>query len=305
MRHLGLACLVLCCSLIVSAQTGVPVVPERTTACAPIRPLRGDAEQMARQIGVIALVERLRTLSETCDQSGTNTVEQLVLHQRITEHVVSASLDVEAVVGEIDYERAQIAEMRNTLSNARDRQVNLLSMANIVAGTGSGIITNAMQFSNATAKVGDGIGVGGGIAGVFLSVLGLRVRGGKASLGIAPNMLAPLFGRKPELRSIYPEDVWAYLNTAPAADPRIHLPWREELISDWITEKRIGPPDAPASQKRIGLLTSSIAEQKRLSIDVLSDRALMLLDLRSRVMLMNRDLRTLLNSVNELPIGMQ
>ena len=189
------------------------------------------------------------------------------------------------------------------LMSAQTRKINLLSLANIVAGTGSGILTNAMQFSDRTALAGDGVGVGGGAAGVVLSILGLRVQGGKASLGIAPNMLAPLFGRTPELRSIYPQDVWAYLNTAPASDPRIHVPWREELINQWVQQKRIGPPDAPASQKKIELLTSRIAEHKRLPIDVLTDRTLMLVDLRARVGLMNRDLRDLLGVVSQLPVA--
>ena len=160
-----------------------------------------------------------------------------------------------------------------------------------------------MQFSDRTALAGDGVGVGGSAAGVVLSIIGLRVQGGKGSLGIAPNMLAPLFGRKPELRSTYPDDVWAYLNTAPATDPRIHVPWREELMSEWMKAGRIGPPDAPGSQKKIDLLTSRIAEHKRLPIDVLTDRTLMLLDLRARVALMNHDLRDLLSAVSQLSVS--
>jgi hypothetical protein len=149
------------------------------------------------------------------------------------------------------------------------------------------------------------VGVGGGAAGVVLSVLGLRVQGGKASLGIAPNMLAPLFGRTPELRSIYPEDVWVYLNTTPASDPQVHVPWREELINQWVRQKRIGPPDAPASQKKIDLLTSRIGEHKQLPIDVLTDRVLMLVDLQARVALMKRDLRALLSAVSQMRVAVR
>ncbi len=86
-------------------------------------------------------------------------------------------------------------------------------------------------------------------------------------------MPAPLFDRKPELRSIYPQDVWGYLNGSPASAPCIHEPWRQELIHQWVQEKRTGPPDAAASQKKIELLTSRIAEHRRLPIDILNDRA--------------------------------
>jgi hypothetical protein len=244
----------------------------------------------------------LRALSSECNPSSSIIVEELALHQRITEAVFTASLDVDSVVAEIDYERAQILGVRDVLSSARDSKINLLSLANIVASGASGVVTNALQFSDRTALAGDGIGVGGGAAGVVLSIIGLRIQGGKASLGIAPNMLAPLFGRTPELRSVYPQDVWAYLNTAPASDPRVHVPWREQLLTEWVQQKRIGEPGAPESQKKIDLLTSRIAEHRRLPIDVLTDRTLMLVDLQSRVALMNRDLRDLLSAVNQFPV---
>lgn len=110
-------------------------------------------------------------------------------------------------------------------------------------------------------------------------------------------MLAPLFGQRAELRSLYPADVWRYLNTAPVSDPRVLVPWREELINRWVQAGRIGPPNAPASQARIQLLTSRIHEQRHLPLDVLSDRGAMLLDLRARVSLMTRDLRDLMVAV--------
>src|SRR5207245_9374998 len=152
-----------------------------------------------------------------------------------------------------------------------------------VAGTGSGVLGTAMQFSDRTGVTGDGVGVAGGATGVVLSILGLRLQGGTGSLGIAPNMLAPIFGRTPELRSIYPQDVWAYLNTAPPTDPRVHVPWRDELISEWVQAGRIGPPNVSGSQKKNDLLTSRIAEHKRLSIDLLEDRSATHLDLRPRM----------------------
>jgi hypothetical protein len=114
-------------------------------------------------------------------------------------------------------------------------------------------------------------------------------------------MLAPIFGRKPELRSEYPEDVWTYLNTVPASDPRVHAPWKSDLISEWIRLGRIGPPESPASQSKIDKLTSRIADHKRLSIDLLTDRSAMLLDLRSRLSLMNRDLRDPVKAVSIPP----
>jgi hypothetical protein len=179
--------------------------------------------------------------------------------------------------------------------------MHLLALANLVASTGVGAVGSALAFSNRTAIAGDAVSVAGGTAGVILSALGLRQQGGGRPLGIAPNMLAPIFGRRPELRSVYPQDVWTYLNTAPAADPRVHVPWKDELIAEWVRLGRIGPPNALGSQKKIDQLTSRIAEHTRLSIDLLNDRSAMLADLRARVCLMNRDLRDLMKAVSIYP----
>jgi hypothetical protein len=134
-----------------------------------------------------ALVQRLRQLSVACDRSSAATVEELALHQRITEGVIMASLDVDSVVAEIEYERAQILGTRDVLSSARDRKMNFT-----VYGEHRG--RHGIGHSHQRHAV-HAVGVGGGAAGVILSIVGLRVQGGRASLGIAPNMLAPQFSQ--------------------------------------------------------------------------------------------------------------
>jgi len=75
------------------------------------------------------------------------------------------------------------------------------------------------------------------------------------------------------------------------------VPWKEELIAEWVKGGRIGPPTSPTSQAKIDRLTSGITNRQRLSIGDLSDRGAMLSDLRSRVSLMHRDLRDLTKAV--------
>ncbi len=157
------------------AQTEVPV-RQQTAACQPLPPLPANAEQVADEIGIVPLVEHFRAIVSRCNPAGTSSIEEIAVRQEIAEAVLVASLDVDGVVAEIDHEPAQIMDVRARLSSQRDRKINLLSLANIVAGTGSGIIGTALQFSDRTALAGDGVGVAGGAAGVFLSILGLRQR---------------------------------------------------------------------------------------------------------------------------------
>lgn len=284
-------------ALAAAAQTASSIIGSPGQPCSAL-PLLPGAEQVAEEISVTSQLDRLRTL--VCNRDSSHLLDELVLRQQITEAVMIASLDVDEAGAQIDYERAQILETEAMLSNQKNRTINLLSVANILAGTGSGILANAMQFSDRTAFAGDGIGIAGGGAGVLLSILGLRAQGGKLPIGIAPNMLAAFFDREPEKHSVYPAEVWAYVNARPVAYPKVQTTWRDELIQQWVQQKRIGPTDAPGSQKKILLLTSSIAEHTRLSLDLLTDRSAMLMDVRARLLLMKGALRDLLRSINQI-----
>jgi hypothetical protein len=81
-------------------------------------------------------------------------------------------------------------------------------------------------------------------------------------------------------------------------NPTVHVPWTQELVAQWVKNGRIGPPTAPASQAKIDRLTSAGANPGKLSIGDLIDRKGMLTDVRTRVPLMNRDVRDLTKAVS-------
>ena len=155
--------------------------------------LSPGATEVAKEIGVTPLLERLMKLpeSERGIGGGVMSAEALSLRQQITETVISASLEIDGTVAEIDSELGQIAAVRSVLEARRDRALAIGTIANIVAGGATGVLGTALQFKDTTQKAGNIIGVAGGGIATFLSVIGVRQqRGGKQALGIAPNMLA-------------------------------------------------------------------------------------------------------------------
>jgi hypothetical protein len=262
-------------------------------------PLAPNAEQIAGEMGVLPRVQRVRALSIARAPGGSMSLEELSLRQELTEAVVAASLDVDETIAEIGFEQDKVTEVQDRLTSAKNNKVNTLTLAGIMVGSGTSAIGTGMGLNNSLAKAGDWVQVFGGTGGIVLSILALRVRGPTAPVGVvAPNMLAPFFGREPENNSVYPEDVWKYLSSAPADDPRVHVPWTQELIAQWVKNGRIGPPTAPESQAKIDRLTSAGANPGKLSIGDLIDRKGMLTDVRTRVALMNRDLRDLTKAVS-------
>jgi hypothetical protein len=270
-------------------------LPDGGAAPAQQPKLSPGAEEIARTIGVVPLIERFYGLPERDRGAGGGvmSLEAMSLRQQITESVVGAGLEVDGMITEIDSELAEIGVVRAQLEDRRDRALAIGNLANIVTGGATGVVGTAMQLSDGTTKAGNIIGVAGGAVSTVLSLVGLRQqRGGKLPLGTTPNMLAKLFGLSPEFHSDYPKEVWTYLNDTPPTEPGDGTR-RERLIKQWTDTGRLESGDARKAQHKIESLTGGASDQRPLTIDLLNDRAAMLADLRAMVGLMKRDLSKL------------
>src|SRR5207248_2892282 len=114
-------CLLLCALFGPSAVPGQTLLAESaTTEAARLPPtqnappkLSPAAEEMAKVLGIMPLIERLSRLPESDRTLGsTASLEALTLRQEITEVVLGASLEVDGLMAEIDNELAQISAVR-------------------------------------------------------------------------------------------------------------------------------------------------------------------------------------------------
>jgi len=260
-------------------------------------PLSPEAAQMANEIDITCLIEKL---SVEHNVGSAMSLETLALRQEITEKVLGASLDVDSVNAVIDSEIEQIRAIRSDLQSRRDKAQNIINVASLVTGGALGVVNTALQFKSSTANLGNAIGVGGGAASVTLSVIGIHKQGGRRSLGDSPRMLARFFGRQPDaleaIPSIYPEEVWSYLNSAPPSQPTKGTR-REQLIAKWRREGKVEQDNRLKSDRRVEALSGNISQSRKLSIDELDDRVAMLLDVRATVSLMKRELGEILRSL--------
>jgi hypothetical protein len=260
--------------------------------------LSPEAAQVADEIGVAQLLGQLG--SERAAGSSMS-LESLAVRQEITERVLSTSLDIDSVNAIIDSEIEQIRGIRADIQAKRDKAQNIINIASIFTGGVAGAITSALQFKPSTVNLGNGIGVGGGAGSVVLSIIGIRMQGGRRSLGDSPRMLARFFGRQPDateaIPSVYPEAVWSYLNSAVPSQTNMGTR-REQLIAKWRSEGRIQQDGSPKGERRIESLSANISQMRRLSINELNDRVAMLLDVRARVSLMKRGLSEVLRALS-------
>lgn len=257
--------------------------------------LAENAEEVAKILGITQLIQSERQMREqrTCESPATPA--ELSAREDILETETSASLDVDAVLAEIESERARLSELNTALQARQAHSANLLGVANLVTGTGLGIVVNAMQFKDSTAIAGDGLGVGSGVLSTILSVIGLRQqRGPVTSVGQMPNMLAQPFGRPPALNSYYPDPVLDYLHTAPPDETSKAGSRLDQLMAEWRKDGRLLPASSARLNTEITKLTSSLSTKTKLSSGDISNRIAMLDDVAGRVAPMKRDLADLM-----------
>jgi hypothetical protein len=276
--------------------------PETRASAVQSVQLSPEAAQVADQIGVALLLKRLEGLRGGSAADGSSTMlESLTVRQEITERVLSTSLEIDSVNAIIDSEIEQIRGIRADLQAQSDKAQNVINIASIVTGGVAGAITSALQFKPSTVNLGNGIGVAGGAGSVLLSLIGIHKQGGgRRSLGDSPRMLARFFGRQPgateAIPSIYPEEVWSYLNSAPPSQPNTTR--REQLIAKWTREGRIKQDGSAKGEGRIENMSTNISQLRKLNINDLNDRMVMLLDVRARVSLMKRGLSEILRGLS-------
>jgi len=257
-----------------------------------------NALQMARIIGVESDIEKLLSLAAVKGTGATGqSLEELSLRQQISDAVIAASLDVDSVAAEIDYEREQTVELRSLWRYKRDRAIGSTNLAVLAAGTGLGVVSGLLQFSKTTSGAGNAVGfAAGGISTLFSLRSFRQVHGGKRVEWVLPNMLAAFLGQPEEQHSHYPDDIWAYLTSVPPGAPS-GASRKDQMLEGWVAAGRIGPPDSPQWKRRIALLTSTNAADKDLNIELMNERAAMLADVGDQVLLMKHDLADLLRGL--------
>jgi hypothetical protein len=259
-----------------------------------------DSEQTARILGLNSMVARLRVLQAQRSCGSIASPEELTIRQELLESIQASVLDVDGVLSEISNESNQLADLRTSLENRRDRTISRLNAASLITGAGLGTAVSATQFSTLgtrTQNIGDGIAVGAGVASIILSIMAVRRQHGpNGTVGDMPNMLAPLLGGAPVLNTYYPPDVRQYLDSVPANEDPKRGSRLEQLRSAWVKVGRLDASDSVQQRQKVAALTTSQSKDVKVSIDDLTDRIAMLADVSGRASLMKRDLAVLMRS---------
>ena len=256
--------------------------------------LRKPQEEWASTARLIGAEHEMVELRGLIQKGDADRWRVLWLHQRITERVMAASLQVDATTAQIDNEIARANELRGFLADKRDRRVTRANLWSVIIGGGLGATSSGLQLSSTLDKPAAAVGIGAGAASAGLALAGINAqKGGTEVFDFSSNMLAEFFDRPMLPDSHYPATVWTFLNAAPPAGTD-GATRREELVQTWVRLKRI---DSLQSKEKIDDLSSEPSDGLQLTIDDYEDRAAMLQDVRARVSFLKRDLGVLLRAL--------
>ena len=264
-----------------------------------------DSEQTAHILGFDPLLKKLATLQTERACGSPPTLEELTIRQQLLEAVQTAALDVDSVLGEISNEEGELSNLRTSLQGRRDSTVAKLNAAALITGSTAGAGVSATQFTTLGSKtnnIGDGFGIAAGVASTIFSIMATRKQNGpNGTVGEVPNMLAPLFDRSPVLNTYYPNTVLQYLQTVPVNEDPSRGARLEQLKAQWVQSGRLDASDSGKRQREVAALTSSSDPSIKVSIQDLSNRIAMLVDVSGRVSLMKRDLAIMMRSYMTKP----
>jgi len=106
--------------------------------------------------------------SDRCLQRA---ADALLLRQQIDDLILTASLQVDGFVAEIDSETGEIRAVHDRLSDRRDKAVSLSTLGS-AGGTGGGAVGSSLALARKTATVGNWVGAAFGGVGTVFGFLG-------------------------------------------------------------------------------------------------------------------------------------
>lgn len=286
------------CAALAQATHGGTLPP--ATAPPTLSP---DAAQTAEILGLTAPIAKLRTMQSHSPCNSVMSPDELSIRQELSELIQASNLDVDGVLGEISNERSELGDLRTALQSRRDHTVGFLNSAALITGSGLGTVVTATQFtrlSSTTQNIGDGIGIGSGVASTLLSFMAVRKQNGpKASVGDMPNMLAPLFDKVAVLQTYYPPSVLRYLQSVPPGQDPDRGTRLEQLKAEWVETGRLDGSGSGKESHTIATASTSRDPSVKVTINDLTNRIAMLGDVSGRVSLMKRDLAMIMRSYTD------
>ena len=242
---------------------------------------------VARAIGALGNVERLA--EARAQQASENEIADL--RGVIFDAISIATLDLASTVAHIECEQGRADEIAANLRDAEAEQTRRLTAFSLVLSAAAAVASGVLNLVESDMTASAVVGIGGGVSGGVLGFATLAVHR-TAYFRHARNILAEVWYG--DAHPDFPESVWTYLTQSSLGAGHGHA-IREELVAKWKASGRFGEDSAHPSAERIALYLGAGGVY---DADGLEDRANMLIDVRDVIDLIDHDLQELATDVS-------
>ena len=239
---------------------------------------------MANAAGILPQWLRLEQYRQASAKVDSSRNAYLQLRQQLLARLLVVSTEVSSVVAELSCEQQRTQQRIDELNGSETRKVRRATVASIVVGALTAVVSTLLQGNNESGA--QSVAIGGGLlgAGFGLQTLLIHV---KTTFYTPRNLLTEVWER-PVVSQTYPPSVWYILNEKLLTNSQ-RLSVLEHLHQQWASQQHSLPT---AEQTRLQQLY--FGKGGSYQIDELRSRVAMLNRVQVAVLLIDQDLQGLL-----------
>ena|SRR5690554_1158223 len=251
---------------------------------------------IANAIGVLDYLREYVKIHTTIDDNPS--IEQrldiIELSNKINQRINLSSLEISAVVSEIDCEEERADQLAAYMKGKEKDTETKLTVSAIVVGAIGAISSGTLLINGDKSNTPDFIGIGTGLIEATLGIL-ILTNNKKEEFHHSRNVLKDIWeGRETSI--MFPTSVWYYLNYFDPETPDDHS-LRYQIIERWMSFEQIS---SAKSKKKRSLFDIYFGEGGKYTSQELKTRSNMLDQLEAQVSLMKQDLKGLASELEHI-----
>ncbi|MEO8760378.1 MAG: hypothetical protein ABI388_04490 [Bacteroidia bacterium] len=235
---------------------------------------------LANASGSFFLLRDLILMQESKTTDDDSLIYIMVKKQQVLNRLLLASTELASIAAELDCESERSKQLGNYLDQINDTRVQRLTIASVISGVATAIITSASNNHKTQVSVG----INGSLISAALGAMAVFSSRKSVVLSHSRNLLADIW-YKPKTSSTYPPFIWFVLSTK-EFNIDGNLSTVESLKYRWVEEGLID-----YSKKKENLFFG--AGGKYLADD-LHTRTSMINQLKAEIRSINQDLQSLM-----------
>ncbi len=249
-------------------------------------------------IDALKLRQSILELKRSTDTSG-DAVRLMLRKQELINKLIITSVEVQAVVAEIDGEIARTNGYQQMLEQRRYRIARNSTVATFMTSGMLSAIGSSMNISPKLSTVpGNTLQIAGSATDMGIPAWQLYKMNQISTEQVGnPTMLATLFDRPADGRTKFPETIWSYLNCQAPWAPQYSK--KDFLIGRWIRLKHLPRRGGKFDTKKLDAVCGTLEPNQVLTYQDMIDQISMLTDLRAVIALMNQDIVEILHLVQK------